>query len=303
MKITIFGLGGVGAYLATRFTSHGLNVSCIVRGAHKKAIEENGLKFVEYDKSITVTHPYELQDDTTKMEKADVVFVCVKGIDLKASCETLRPVVKDGTLIIPVLNGVAASRILQEEFPNANVINCCTYITSMITAPGEVTMVGKFAKFNLGQGPKAIDETTIKSFVEFLKECDIDAEYRDDILVQMWTKYFMFSAYSACGTYFNASIGHLTGDEEKREILLKLLNENASVAKALNIGLPDNIVETTYSNLTKYDPLATTSLQRDMHTPGKGNEWELIQGEMVRLAKSRGVETPTLEMIYNKFKK
>ncbi|MBT7756190.1 MAG: 2-dehydropantoate 2-reductase, partial [Rhodospirillaceae bacterium] len=46
MKIAVMGSGGIGGYFGGRLAAAGNDVSFIARGAHLKALQENGLKII-----------------------------------------------------------------------------------------------------------------------------------------------------------------------------------------------------------------------------------------------------------------
>ena len=57
MKITIYGAGAIGGYIAALLTQAGEEVSVIARGPHLAAIKANGLT-LEMNGERIVTHPF-----------------------------------------------------------------------------------------------------------------------------------------------------------------------------------------------------------------------------------------------------
>lgn len=85
----IAGTGGVGGSIAAFLALAGKNVTCIARGEHLAAIREHGLRLHsdlkgEHTLHVPACTAEEYQD------KADVIFVCVKGYSLNSITDLIR---------------------------------------------------------------------------------------------------------------------------------------------------------------------------------------------------------------------
>ena len=89
MNYLIAGTGGVGGSIAAFLALAGKDVTCIARGAHLEAIQTNGLKLksdLKGDHTIAVKACTAEEYD----EKADVIFVCVKGYSVDSITELIK---------------------------------------------------------------------------------------------------------------------------------------------------------------------------------------------------------------------
>lgn len=80
-KYLIVGTGGVGGSIAGFLALAGKDVTCIARGKHLEAIREKGLHLRS---DLKGNHFLPIQACTAEEynEKANVIFVCVKGYSL-----------------------------------------------------------------------------------------------------------------------------------------------------------------------------------------------------------------------------
>ena len=104
MKCLVYGAGGTGGCLAAFLAMSGKDVSLIARGAHRDAIEENGLVLETGHGTFAVPIPAFEQERYD--QQPDVIFVCVKGYSLEGIFPTLERLCRPETIVIPILNVV-----------------------------------------------------------------------------------------------------------------------------------------------------------------------------------------------------
>lgn len=88
-KYLIVGTGGVGGSIAGFLALAGKDVTCIARGKHLEAIREKGLHLRS---DLKGNHFLPIQACTAEEynEKANVIFVCVKGYSLDSIKDLLE---------------------------------------------------------------------------------------------------------------------------------------------------------------------------------------------------------------------
>ena len=98
-KYLIVGTGGVGGSIAGFLALAGKDVTCIARGKHLEAIREKGLHLRS---DLKGNHFLPIQACTAEEynEKANVIFVCVKGYSLDSIKDLLEKASDKDTLII-----------------------------------------------------------------------------------------------------------------------------------------------------------------------------------------------------------
>ena len=137
MKILIVGTGGVGGYFGGRLAHTGHDVTFIARGAHKEAIEKNGLHVKSINGDFLVTD-VNVTDQIANTEEPELVIISVKAWQVKGIARQLKPVIKESTMVLPLQNGVLASDELKEVLPEKNVLSGLCRIISKIDGPGKI---------------------------------------------------------------------------------------------------------------------------------------------------------------------
>ena len=104
-RVAVFGIGGVGGYVAGMLAKAYPHVTMVARGARAESIRENGLVLHSDYKGEIIARP-ERVVTVRDMGQQDYIFICVKNYSLAEVCESIRDMVTDDTVIIPVMNGV-----------------------------------------------------------------------------------------------------------------------------------------------------------------------------------------------------
>ena len=141
-KYLIVGTGGVGGSIAGFLALAGKDVTCIARGKHLEAIREKGLHLRS---DLKGNHFLPVQACTAEEynEKANVIFVCVKGYSLDSIKDLLEKASDKDTLIIPILNVYGTGPRIGQLVPHVTVLDGCIYIVGFVSGPGEITQMGK----------------------------------------------------------------------------------------------------------------------------------------------------------------
>src|SRR5437588_395193 len=106
MRIAVIGAGGIGAIYGAALAKAGADVSFVARGAHLRAMQENGLK-IEGDRGETLIRPCWATDDIGSIAAGgpvDFVLLCTKLWDVESAGEQIRPIVGDNTAVVPLQN-------------------------------------------------------------------------------------------------------------------------------------------------------------------------------------------------------
>lgn len=298
MKYLIIGTGGIGGALGGFLANEGYDVTLIARGAHLAAIKEDGLKLKSGIKGeITVKAKACTAEDYN--ETPDVIFVCVKGYSLDDAESLIAKCAGENTVVIPLLNIFGTGSELQRRLPDAHVLDGCIYITSYISAPGEITQGGKLFKIVFGERDGSKSEK-LEKIAQELISCGIRAELTDDIRRLCFKKYALISAMAAVGCYYDANMGEVCADPAKKEFFIGLSKEIDALAAAMGIPFEDDIVAKNLHMIETAAPETTASVQKDLAKGGK-SEIEGLIYEPVRLGRQHNVATPNFAKVAEKF--
>lgn len=300
MKYLIVGTGGVGGCIASFLALSGKEVTCIARGEHLNAIQADGLKLHsdlkgEHLLKIKALSAEEFED------KADVIFVCVKGYSLASINDLIKRASHKNTIVIPILNVYGTGPRIQKQVPNVIVLDGCIYIVGFVSGKGEVTQMGKIFRLVFGAHKGTlVPEGVMESVQHDLQESGIKAEISADINRDTFVKWSFISAMAVTGAYYDVPMGEVQKAGEIRNTFIGLSQESAALGAKLGIEFKEDLVEYNLKVIDKLDPKSTASMQKDI---ARGHESE-VQGllfDMLAAAEKNGIKAPTYEMVAQKF--
>ena len=300
MKYLIVGTGGVGGSIAGFLALAGKEVTCIARGAHLEAIQAHGLR-LKSDLKGDQTLRIKACRAEEYNEKADVIFVCVKGYSVGSIIELIRRASHTDTLVIPILNVYGTGPRIQQLIPETTVLDGCIYIVGFVSAMGEVTQMGTIFRLVYGAHQGTTVATHIlETIQQELQESGIKADLSADINRDTFIKWSFISAMAVTGAYYDVPMGEVQKPGKVRDTFIGLSSESAALGKKLGIVFPEDTVTYNLKVVDRLAPKSTASMQKDL---AKGNDSE-IQGllfDMIAAAEAQGIDMPTYREVAKKF--
>lgn len=299
-KFLIIGTGGVGGSIAGFLSLAGQDVTCIARGKHLEAIRRNGLSLKSDLKGnhILKVNAYTAEEYN---DKADVIFVCVKGYSIDSIKDVLERASTPETLVIPILNVYGTGPRIGRLTPSVKVLDGCIYIVGFVSGEGEITQMGKIFRLVFGACPEQkVSIEKMEEIAEILRESGIKVDVSDDINRDTFIKWAFISAMACTGAYHDVTMGEVQHEGEVRETFKGLSAESAEIGRKLGIEFPEDPIEYNLKVIDKLDPDSTASMQKDI---AKGHESE-IQGllfDMIELGEKLGIKLDTYHKVAKKF--
>lgn len=298
MQITVFGVGGVGGFLAGRLgallDAEGgpvTGLSVVARGPHLKAIKSRGLTLVSEDGSKRTIRPTAAAEDPRDLPPADLNLLCVKGYDLDRAVDALEPTVAPGAAVLPVLNGADIDDRVRSRLPGATVLPGCIYISAYVEEPGTVRHAAGPGKVFFGpdaQG-QVWDPTP---FLDACQRAEIPVEWKEEVLPTIWEKFLFIAPFSLVTAVSGEPLGGVLSTETLRNDTRSIVAEATDIARKKGIALPEGIVEATMEKAARFAPETRTSFQRDIEAAKPLDERESFAGTILRLGGELGVATP-----------
>ena len=294
MKYLIYGAGGTGGCLAAFLAMGGKDVSLIARGAHRDAIEKNGLVLETGHGTFAV--PIPVFEQEAYDQQPDVIFVCVKGYSLESTIPTLKRLCRPETIVIPILNVVGTGSVLQPKLPQSLVTDGCMYIAAEIKAPGTIHMSGDLFRVVFGPRTPAEYRPELEQVAQDLNDCGVEVILSDNIQRDAWMKFSVVSPMAACGIFHNIKVGDMQHPGPMRDDFVAFVHELGAVAAAMGIPLVDDLAAHSLAVQDSLAPDASTSLKRDLDA-GKPSEVDGLIFQVVRLGRQYGVPTPRYDAV------
>ena len=273
---------------------------CIARGAHLEAIRSKGLHLKS---DLKGEHFLNVKAFTSEEynDKADVIFVCVKGYSIDSIKNVLERASTPDTLVIPILNVYGTGPRIGRLAPSVKVLDGCIYIVGFVSGEGEITQMGTIFRLVFGARPEQdVARERLEEIADTLRKCGIKVDVSDDINRDTFIKWAFISAMACTGAYHDVPMGEVQHEGEVRDTFKGLSAESAEIGRRLGVIFPEDPIEYNLKVIDKLDPHSTASMQKDL---AKGHQSE-IQGmlfDMIDLGEKLGVNLDTYHKVAKKF--
>ena len=292
MRVLVLGAGAVGGYFGGRMAEAGMDVTFLVREKKKRKLEKKGL-IIKSPKGDFASSPNLVT--INKLESIyDVILFTNKAYDLD---EILRPPfpVKDGAIIIPLLNGYAHMEQLRNKFPKARLFGGIAHIFSTLNEEGEIHHFNDIHSLTFGHLSKA-DETVGRRFFDSCSSANFSIKYSDNIIVDLWHKWVLITTVAGATTLFNATIGEIASTEHGISFITALHDECINIAKSEKIQLRDDDLAQQRRFLSDKESTWNSSMRRDMANKSK-IECAHIFLELIKISDKNNILCPSLKTV------
>jgi 2-dehydropantoate 2-reductase len=295
MRIAIVGTGAIGGFVGARLIAAGADVAFLARGAMLDALRTVGLRVHTTTGDIAVG-PVVASDDAAALGPADAVLFCVKRYDTAAAAAACRPLLRPGTPVLTLQNGIGAADDIAAVIGPGHAVGAAAYMAVRVEAPGVIRHTGAITRLDFGAGAGA-GAATIAELRDIAARAGIEAAVVADIDRALWRKFVMLAGTSALTALTRQPLGPIRVDPAMREILVAAVAECAAVARARNVGLADDVVAQTMSTIDRQPPGLKASQLTDLER-GARLELDWTSGAIVRMGKESGVPTPVHATVY-----
>ena len=288
------GAGGVGGYFGARLQQAGHEVTFFARGRHLQALKDDGLTIESAHGNAKLK--VRVFEDPREAGVVDVILFAVKLWDTETAAERLRPVVGEGTVVIPFQNGVESIERLRRFFQEQAVMGGSAYIATRVRAPGVVEHSGQMARVQFGPvlpSQRAVAER----FLAACREANIQAEIPGDIVKANWEKFVFLVGLSSATALTRAPLGVVRADPDMRWVFEQAMRETWSVGRARGVALADDFVEQRMKFAEGLHADMKASLLHDLEAGGK-LEAPWLCGAIARMAREQGIDAPVNRTVY-----
>ena len=286
-RIAVLGAGAVGCYFGGMMARAGLPVTLIARAAHREAIERNGLRIESFRFAAPEVVRVATTADASGATGADIVLFCVKTVDTESAARELAPHLAPGATVVSMQNGVDnVSRI--REASGIDALGAAVYVAAEMTAPGLVRHSGR-GDLVIGRFPGSNARTQIVEAA--CSSAGIPCRVVPDIRAPLWTKMFINCGYNAISALGRSRYGWLAARAEILEVMRRVVEEAAAVARAEGVPLPDEDFVDTAWKLANSMTQAYSSTSQDI-ARNKKTEIDSLNGYVARRGREFAIDTP-----------
>ena len=289
MRIAIIGAGGVGGYYGAKLTQAGHDVTLLARGAHLDAIRKNGMLIKDHDRTFAV--PVNATDRPEDLRGAEWAMLAVKSYSLAELAGVIVMLAKDGTTIVPALNGVNIAEILEAAgVPRAQILGGTTIMNAHKVGPGIIERLSKRDRFAVGELDGTMS-TRAEAVAATLRSAGDEAVATREIVLELWMKFNMLCACAAACGMARSNLGTIRDTELGRLLIERAVREIAAVARAMRIPIPSNQEEEALARIAALPASLKPSFVLDVERGGP-TELEVLSGAVSTFGKRTGVPTP-----------
>ena len=293
MKIAVFGSGGVGGYFGAKLAAAGEEVTFLARGAHLKAMQDDGLH-VESPQGSFHLPKVQATDRPQAIGPVDVVLFTVKMYDVDASAATLKPLIGPDTAVITLQNGVEAMDMVAAHVGADHVAGGAAYIVVVVDRPGHLRhTVAQNLVFGERDGRRS---DRLIAFEEAGKRAGFGAKASPQVDADLWIKFVRLSTWSGMTSVTRSPMGVVRDDPALFGMMMTAIDEAIAVGSARGITFPSDIIESTLGMIKNFPANSKSSMLEDLER-GRRLELPWLSGAVVRLGKEAGVPAPTHQFI------
>jgi 2-dehydropantoate 2-reductase len=298
MRVLVVGAGAIGGYFGGRLLENSVDVTFLVRERRRKQLEEHGLVIESVNGNVSFVPKTIVTGE--KAEHFDVVMLSTKAYHLDRAIEDIRPYVTEGTVILPLLNGISHIYQLAAEFGEEHIIGGLCSIESTLDDKGKVIQSSPLNNLVFGELSGEKSERIMK-IEEIFNGTKVNYKLSENVNQDLWHKYSFISTMAGITTLMRSSIGPIRDEESGKETIKSLLKEITSVMKQINAPIADNIQTVQLNQIDGLGYTMKSSMQRDMEKL-MPVEADHIQGYLLQIARKEKIQVPILEAVYANLK-
>lgn len=306
-SVTIIGAGSIGCYLGGCLAKANHKVHFIGRQRLQDVITEHGLHLSHGENPTITLNPAQINFSTNTQDKinTDFVFICVKSGDTATTAKQVAPRIDSKSVVISMQNGVHNAEVLRQHLPDNTVL------AGMV--PFNVLNQGE-GRFHQGtKGALAIEEGTKAEHIsQLFQNTNLELEQYTDMSSVQWTKLVM-NLNNAVNALSGQPLLKQLHDPDYRRVMAAVISEALSILTKANIKtrrvgkvipatlpfimrLPTWAFKRIASAMLAIDAHARSSMYEDLSLK-RLTEIDVLNGEIVALAKSIGIDAPVNERI------
>lgn len=311
MRITVFGAGAIGGYLAAKLALAGrTDLSIVARGAHLEAIRSGGLRLIEDGRETAV--PVRAAAQADELGVQDYVVLALKAHSLGPALDQIAPLLGEETAVVTMQNGVPwwyfhklggplegtrlhavdpGGRIWERLGPD-RVIGSVVYPAVEVDEPGLIRHIeGK--RFSLGE-PSGERSERVTLLAEELVAAGLQAPVRDDIRSEMWVKLWGNLSFNPISALTGSTLADIVADEGTCSVARAMMLEAQAIGESLGvrflIGVDRRIKGAGDVGAHK------TSMLQDLER-GRPMEIDALVTAVQELGQLTGQPTPMIDMV------
>ncbi|MBF0748898.1 ketopantoate reductase family protein [Mammaliicoccus lentus] len=291
-KIAIAGAGAMGGRIGVSLKQAGYDVELIDDWEeHVQRINKHGVEVKTETDVYTVNVPAVLSKDVS--DSFDLIIILTKAMNSEKMMQRLKEAgsIHKDTAILCMMNGLGHGERLSKFVPMSQVYLAVVMWTAGLRGPGQLLLEGGgYIDFHRSDG---IVDKQSNAILQLLNDANFNARVSDDIFKSIWSKATLNSVLNPLCTILDKTIYEFGSYEHSREMIIPMIEEIVSVARARNVELDGklllNKIEAAYPKETQ--GLHYPSMHQD-YNKGRLTEIDYLNGQISAYGEELGIPTP-----------
>ena len=230
----------------------------------------------------------------------DLVIVSVKYPSLDEALKIIRPLIKEDTIIMSVMNGISSEEILADNFGKDHLIYTIGQGMDSMNIGGELKYT-KMGHIHIGVPSDASDiqKENLRAVASFFEKIEMPYVLEDDIMYRMWAKFMLNVGINQTCMVFKAGYGSVIKENSlEKAIFTGAMREVILIANKEGIDLSEKDITSYLELMATLSPDNMPSMAQD-RVNHKPSEVEAFAGTVKKLAAKYGIAVPANDFLYD----
>ena len=291
MRYGVIGTGALGGFYGGILARAGGDVHFLLRSDYEY-VRENGLRVdsVMGDFRLPSVNAYASAD---AMPECDVVLVCLKTTENSRLPDMLRPLLRPGSVILLLQNGLGVEDDLAARLPEAEIAGGLAFICSQKPGPGHIRHLD-YGKLDIGSY-NVKNTAVLNQVIDDFRAAEVTTELSDDLRLARWRKLVWNVPFNGLTVVMNTTTNCLVAHDSMRRVVLEIMLEVIHGANRCGVGLKESLAQKMVDMTIEMIPYAPSmKLDYDNRRP---MEIEYIYSRPVETAARAGFDMPKTAML------
>ncbi|MGW4245077.1 2-dehydropantoate 2-reductase [Nocardia sp. NPDC004722] len=299
-RVTVLGAGSIGCYVGGRLAAAGAEVTFVGRPRVVEELRTFGLHLTDLDGDSVRLAPDAFRTATEPSGDTDLVLIAVKSAGTATAAAELAGLVKPGTVVISLQNGIGNDAVIREILPT------CVVLAGMVMFNVVHHGQGHFHRGTTGTVDIA-DDPVLNRFAPIFGKSGLGFKRHPDLLPVQWAK-LLLNLNNPINALSGRPLREELGTRDYRRCLSLAQREALAAMAAARIRparltplppeamarlltMPDTVFRKVAGKVLAVDPVARSSMADDL-AAGRKTEIPWLCGEIVSLGAMVGIPTP-----------
>ena len=296
MRVLVLGAGGIGGYFGARLHDAGGDVTFMVRPARAENLRAHGLR-VASPLGDTRLSPQLITAGGDAGGGYDVVMLSCKAYDLASAIAAIAPMMNSGSVVLPLLNGLAHLGQLDERFGRERVLGGVAHISVSLGPDGQIMHLNKFQRLILGSRGRQ-PSPWLAPLAELMAASPVSFTVSEHIEQDMWEKFVFLATLAGATCTMRANVGEILATCAGESFIAGLLGECEQIAAASGHPASPEKLAVYREQLGDRNSTVAASMLRDVERGGP-TEADHILGDLVARGEGPGIAVPLLKLAYS----